>query len=80
MLKIIIQGTPAAGKTTLASEIAALLESLKMGVTVVDCPLDAPPNPEFHELRARAMAGRDVTIVTENVRPPIKGSLSSSLK
>ena len=64
-LKIIIMGAAGEGKTTLASEIAALLESLNMNVTVRDADLDSGSrNPEIHEGAVEAMAGREVEITT----------------
>jgi hypothetical protein len=50
------------GKTTLASEIACLLESLDMSVTVVD--LESSIFREHHEKCVEAMAGREVLIET----------------
>lgn len=65
MLKIVIIGECASGKTTIASEIAALLESLNMNVTVKDADLNAGSHPpDIHEGCVEAMAGREVEITT----------------
>ena len=72
MLKITISGGPAEGKTTLASEIVALLESLKMDVTIEDYDLthDAHPS-DVHEHAVEAMAGREVLVTTKQPQVPI---------
>jgi Mrp family chromosome partitioning ATPase len=74
MLKITISGKPGAGKTTIASEIAALLQSLDMNVTIVDFDLvggDSLHNlrsDEVHQASVEAMAGRSVVIQTVQER------------
>ena len=66
MLTITISGGPAEGKTTLASEIAALLESLKMNVVVKDYDLEnGIRSDQTHQLYIGAMAGCEVLITTE---------------
>lgn len=69
MLKVTITGYCAEGKTTIASEIGALLESLGMNVTIHDIDLDdGPRNSEVHEGAVQAMKGRSVTIETIQLR------------
>jgi len=71
-LKITITGYPGEGKTTLASEIAALLTSLKMDVSIEDIDLEPPPyggrSDEVHEGCVLAMHGREVLIETVQLR------------
>jgi uridine kinase len=65
MLKIIIEGYCAEGKTTVACEIAAILSSLGMHVTVHD--LDFYHDNRTNKIRERsrgAMRGREVVIET----------------
>ena len=69
MLKITISGKPGSGKTTLASEIGALLQSLNMNVTIVDFDLNNDAHPsDIHEHAVEAMAGREVIIQTVQER------------
>ena len=70
-LKITITGYPGEGKTTLASEIAALLQSLKMDVAIKDMDLDPPyggRSDELHQGCLLAMNGREVLIETVQLR------------
>lgn len=69
MLKITITGHVAEGKTTLTSEIGALLESLGMNVTINDIDLEGGPrDSEVHDGAVKAMHGRPVVIQTIQIR------------
>lgn len=76
MLKITISGLSGEGKTTLASEIAALLNSLKMNVSVND--IDLNHCHEIHEDAVFALAGHEVlvetaTLTRQKCRPVVAG-------
>jgi tRNA uridine 5-carbamoylmethylation protein Kti12 len=71
MLKITITGYPAEGKTTLASEIGALLQCLKMNVSIQDRDLEEPRSDELHQGCIEAMRGREVLIETVQLRKAI---------
>lgn len=69
MIKIQIIGRQGEGKTTFASEIGALLQSLGMDVTIDDFDLDdGPRDSELHQQCVEAMSGEEVLIQTVQVR------------
>ena len=70
MLKITITGMCGDGKTTIASEIAALLESLKMKVIIKDYDLNTGPGRTSanHQQCVKCMEGRQIEIQTIQTR------------
>jgi uridine kinase len=70
MLKITITGMCGDGKTTVASEIAALLESLKMKVIIkdIDLAMGHSRTSANHEQCVKCMEGRQIEIETIQTR------------